>query len=118
MVVQIEHIAAIEVLAEILSVPGVDGYFVGPYDLSCSMGRPGEFSHPEFKAAMDRIRTFRRGRPRPQTTLIMASQIELLCTTQLRDAKRSAVVLISKQISCTAAILSAATSGHDGWTAW
>ena len=56
-VVQIEHIAAIEVLPEILSVPGVDGYFVGPYDLSCSMGRPGEFSHPEFTAAMDRIRT-------------------------------------------------------------
>jgi 2-dehydro-3-deoxyglucarate aldolase len=37
-------------------VPGVDAFFVGPYDLSCSLGRPGEFDHPDFLAAMARIR--------------------------------------------------------------
>jgi 2-keto-3-deoxy-L-rhamnonate aldolase RhmA len=37
-------------------VPGIDGLIIGPYDLSCSMGIPGQFERPEFIAAMDRIR--------------------------------------------------------------
>ena len=45
-VVQIEHIEAVDNLKEILSVSGVDAFIIGPYDLSCSMGIPGE---PEFK---------------------------------------------------------------------
>jgi len=55
-VVQIEHQAALPVLPQILAVPGVDAFFVGPYDLSCSLGHPGDFSHPDFRAAMDSIR--------------------------------------------------------------
>lgn len=54
-VVQIEHESAIERLAEILTVPGVDAFIIGPYDLSCSMGMPGDFANPAFLAAMDRI---------------------------------------------------------------
>jgi 2-keto-3-deoxy-L-rhamnonate aldolase RhmA len=54
-VAQIEHWAALENLEAIFSVPGVDAFIIGPYDLSCSMGIPGEFDHPEFKAAMNRI---------------------------------------------------------------
>ncbi len=54
-IVQIEHIDAVDNLAEILSVSGVDGYIVGPYDLTGSMGIPGQFDHPEFVAAMKRI---------------------------------------------------------------
>ena len=53
--VQIEHIEAVENLGSILSVPGVDAYFVGPYDLSGSLGIPGQFDHPEFLEAMNRI---------------------------------------------------------------
>ncbi len=45
-IVQVEHIESVENLDEILSVEGVDGFIVGPYDLSGSLGRPGEFSHP------------------------------------------------------------------------
>ena len=55
-IVQIEHIEAVNCLEEIFSVPGVDGYIVGPYDLSGSMGIPGQFEHPEFLDAMERIR--------------------------------------------------------------
>jgi 2-keto-3-deoxy-L-rhamnonate aldolase RhmA len=33
----------------------VDGYIVGPYDLSGSLGVPGEFDHPLMKNAMQRI---------------------------------------------------------------
>lgn len=54
-IVQIEHRDALEHLEAIFSVPGVDGFIIGPYDLSCSMGMPGEFDRPEFKAAMQQI---------------------------------------------------------------
>ena len=55
-IVQIEHKAALANLEEILSVPGVDGYLIGPYDLSCSMGIPGEFSHPDMIENLNLIR--------------------------------------------------------------
>ena len=54
-IVQIEHIDAVDCLESILSVEGVDAYFVGPYDLSGSLGLPGQFDQPEFLKAMDKI---------------------------------------------------------------
>lgn len=54
-IVQIEHESALDNLREIFTIPGVDGFIVGPYDLSCSMGIPGEFEHPDFKQALDQI---------------------------------------------------------------
>ncbi len=54
-VVQIEHINAVAHLKEILNVPGVDAFIIGPYDLSCSMGIPGQFDHPEFKQIIEKI---------------------------------------------------------------
>jgi 2-dehydro-3-deoxyglucarate aldolase len=56
MIVQIEHIDAVNNLEDILSVPGVDGYFIGPYDLSASMGLPGQFDHPDMVAAIEKIK--------------------------------------------------------------
>jgi 2-dehydro-3-deoxyglucarate aldolase len=55
-IVQIEHIDAVENLESILSVDGVDAYIVGPYDLSASMGMPGKLDDPEVVAAVDRVR--------------------------------------------------------------
>jgi 2-dehydro-3-deoxyglucarate aldolase len=54
-IVQIEHQSALDHLEEIFAITGVDGFIIGPYDLSCSMGMPGEFERPEFIAAMQRI---------------------------------------------------------------
>ena len=54
-IVQIEHIEAIENLEKIFSQKGVDGCIIGPYDLSCSMGIPGQFEAPKFKSAMNKI---------------------------------------------------------------
>jgi len=54
-VVQIEHIESVANLKEILAVEGVDAFIIGPYDLSCSMGIPGEFDHPEFKQTIKNI---------------------------------------------------------------
>jgi 2-dehydro-3-deoxyglucarate aldolase len=55
-IVQVEHIRAVENLEAILSVEGVDGFIVGPYDLSGSLGVPGQFEHPEVKRALKRVR--------------------------------------------------------------
>jgi len=52
-VVQIEHFKAIENLEEILSVKNIDATIIGPYDLSASIGHPGEFDHPEVIKALD-----------------------------------------------------------------
>ena len=54
-VVQIEHIDAVNNCEEILSVDGVDGYFMGPYDLSASMGLTGQLDHPDVKTAMAKV---------------------------------------------------------------
>ena len=40
-----------------VSVDGVNGYIVGPYDLSASMGIPGEFDHEDFLKAMAEVKT-------------------------------------------------------------
>ena len=51
-IAQIEHIDGIKNLEEIISVPGIDGTIIGPYDLSGSMGMPGEFEKPVVKEAL------------------------------------------------------------------
>jgi 2-dehydro-3-deoxyglucarate aldolase len=53
--VQIEHFKAIDNLEDILSVPGIDAAFIGPYDLSASMGLTGEFNHPRMKQAISKV---------------------------------------------------------------
>jgi 2-keto-3-deoxy-L-rhamnonate aldolase RhmA len=55
LLVNIESVAAIEALDEILAVPGVDGLLVGPSDLSCSLGIPHQFDDPLFAEAMQTI---------------------------------------------------------------
>ena len=48
----IESETGIENAEEILSVPGIDVGWLGHYDLTDSMGIPGQFEHPRFKAAV------------------------------------------------------------------
>jgi 2-dehydro-3-deoxyglucarate aldolase len=54
-IVQIEHINAVKKVRDILNVDGVDGFIIGPYDLSGSMGIPGQFDHPDFLEAVKTI---------------------------------------------------------------
>jgi len=60
LIVQVEHIRAVEQLHDILSVNGVDGFLVGPYDLSGSLGIPGNFDHPSMLEALEHIRQVAR----------------------------------------------------------
>lgn len=54
-VIQIEHIDAVANLDEILKVPGIDAIIIGPYDLSGSLGIPGQFDDAKFKKSLDLI---------------------------------------------------------------
>jgi 4-hydroxy-2-oxoheptanedioate aldolase len=54
-VFQVESMAAVDAAAEAASIDGVDVLFVGPTDLSHSMGIPGQINHPDFLAAVDRV---------------------------------------------------------------
>lgn len=53
LLVQVETASALSQLAEIAAVDGVDGVFIGPADLSASMGHPGNPNHPAVKAAIE-----------------------------------------------------------------
>jgi len=55
-IVQTEHIEAARRIEAILAVPGVDAAFVGPFDLSASLNKPGRISDPEVQAAIELIR--------------------------------------------------------------
>ena len=55
-IAQIEHYQGIENLEEIVDVEGIDAVFIGPNDLSSSLGFPGELDHPEM---VKQLKTFR-----------------------------------------------------------
>jgi 2-dehydro-3-deoxyglucarate aldolase len=54
-IVQIESARALERVDEIAATPGVDCLFVGPADLSASLGHLGDTKHPDVQAAIARI---------------------------------------------------------------
>lgn len=53
--IMIEHIDAIPDIDKIFSQKEINSFLVGPYDLSGSMGIPGQFDHPEFKQLLEHI---------------------------------------------------------------
>jgi 4-hydroxy-2-oxoheptanedioate aldolase len=53
LLVQAETLGAIDRIPEIAAVDGVDGVFVGPSDLSASMGHIGNPLHPEVQRAIE-----------------------------------------------------------------
>jgi 2-keto-3-deoxy-L-rhamnonate aldolase RhmA len=55
-IVQIEHIDAVNNLDEIFSTNGVSGYIIGPYDLSSSMNISGDFNNSEFTQVIEKIK--------------------------------------------------------------
>jgi 4-hydroxy-2-oxoheptanedioate aldolase len=54
-IAQVETQAAIDNLAEIVATPGIDVIFIGPNDLSLSLGHPADFKHPVVQAAFREI---------------------------------------------------------------
>ena len=55
LIVNIESSPAIAALDDILAVPDLDGVLIGPHDLSCSLGLPEQYDHPDFFAGCGTI---------------------------------------------------------------
>jgi len=51
----IETATGISHVEEIMAVPGIDVGWLGHYDLTATMGIPGQFDHPDFLAAVERL---------------------------------------------------------------
>lgn len=56
-VVQAEHIQAVDNIEAIVQVAGIDAVLLGPYDLSASLGKMGQIDDPTVVAAIDRVTT-------------------------------------------------------------
>jgi len=55
LLIQIETPEAVDLASEIMAVDGVDGLFVGPGDLACTLGVPGEVMHPKCINALKQV---------------------------------------------------------------
>jgi 2-dehydro-3-deoxyglucarate aldolase/4-hydroxy-2-oxoheptanedioate aldolase len=55
-VLQAEHVEAVEQIDEIVRVEGVDAVLIGPFDLSGSLGVLGQVDHPAVLEAIETIR--------------------------------------------------------------
>ena len=54
-IAQIEHYEAVENIEEIITTDGIDGVIIGPYDLSGSLGYPGEYEREDVKNAIAKV---------------------------------------------------------------
>ena len=54
-IIGIESVAGVNKLDKILEVPGIDGIFVGPNDMSISLGFPDQYDRPEYQKTVKHI---------------------------------------------------------------
>ncbi len=71
---QCETLECLDALEEIVSVPGVDGIFVGPMDLSSAMGIPGQLDNARFREALKHIQ--RVCSEKGKFTMLFAGSVE------------------------------------------
>ena len=74
-IIGIESVPAIENLDNILRVDGIDAVFVGPNDLTISLGIPDDYGHPAYEEALRTI--LRACKARGVATLIHHQTVEL-----------------------------------------
>ena len=55
LIAQIETAAGVQNAQEIAAVPGIDVLWIGHFDLTNSLGIPGQFDHPDFQDAVKRV---------------------------------------------------------------
>jgi 2-dehydro-3-deoxyglucarate aldolase/4-hydroxy-2-oxoheptanedioate aldolase len=104
---QAEHIDAARNIEEIIAEPGVDAIFVGPFDLSASLNKPGNIADPEVQHAIGRIRDACTAKPVSCGTIVrdaggalraFAEGYSLVCvatdTLLLTDAGRQVIKAI------------------------
>ncbi len=55
LILQIESLAGVEAAESLLDLPEVDGLMAGPYDISGSVGVPGQLNHPKVTQACAQV---------------------------------------------------------------
>ncbi len=73
-IIQIEHIQAVNNLDEILQVSGIDAILIGPYDLSASMNRLGEVTSEPVQAAIGQVKEKSRSKSIPLGIFVLNPQ--------------------------------------------
>jgi len=56
LIAQIEHIKGVRDIEKIVAVPGLDAVFIGPFDLSASMNKPGRIADEDVREAIGTVR--------------------------------------------------------------
>ncbi len=92
-IVQIEHIDALKNISEIFKIPEIDGFIIGPYDLSCSMGIPGDFDNKEFLDVINQIREAAKNIGMPAGIHIVEPDIN-----KLKDALKESYKFIAYSV--------------------
>jgi len=87
--VQIEHIKGVENLDSIMNVDGVDGFIIGLYDLSGSLGVPGQFEHPLVIEALNEIH-----RVSKNNNYLMGQHVVSVDHTKVLDAVENGIKFI------------------------
>ena len=77
--IQIETPEAVECVEQIAAVDGVDWLFVGPGDLACTLGVPGQALHPRALAAYGRVAEACRRAGKPWGTLARSPEHAAKC---------------------------------------
>lgn len=79
LIVQIEHIDAVNVVEEIAAIDDVDCLFIGPADLSQSMGVPCQWDHPDLWKAIERTAKACAAARRPWAILPLGTEFARRC---------------------------------------
>mgnify|MGYP005851030021 CR=1 FL=1 len=74
LVIQVEHIDAVDNLDSILAVEGVDAALIGPYDLSGSMNRLGDVGSAPVQAAINTVKAKCREKDVPLGMFVMQAE--------------------------------------------
>jgi len=98
-IIQVESIEAVENINELLAFEDVDGVMVGPYDISGSLGVPGQTSHPDVIEASKKV-------------IAACEKVGKSCGTQVADATMENVQQLF-ELGYTYAIL-----GSDLFVLW
>lgn len=75
-IVQVEDSEAVDRVEEIVTVPRVDAVFLGPTDLSMSLGHPGELDHPVVALAIERVANAVVANGRPALCVLASNEEE------------------------------------------
>ena len=84
-IIGIESVPAVENLPDILKVDGIDAVFVGPNDMTVSLGIPDQFEHPLYEETLRKVISTCRDRDTP---VLIHHQTVALAQKWLREGAR------------------------------